>query len=920
MHDRKPSGSLLWAVLLVVAAIFSFNGCGNVNDVVDTSPDAPIANAGPDLGSIPPGTLVTLNGSASTDSKGKPLTYSWTLLNKPAGSAAILANPTSVTPTFTVDLAGNYTAQLIVNNGTVNSAPNSVIISTANVAPVANAGPDQGGKTPGSIVTLNGSLSSDANGDPLTYSWSLTPAPGSTAVLANPTSATPSFTVDRAGDYTAQLIVNDGTVDSTLPDTVLITTSNVAPVADAGPDQGNMALGSTVTLNGSASSDANGDSLTYLWSLTTRPAGSTAALSSLTSVSTTFTVDLAGNYVAQLIVNDGTVNSAPNTVHISTVNVAPVANAGPDQGNKALGSTVTLNGSLSSDANGDSLTYLWSLTSRPAGSTAALSSLTSVSPTFTVDRAGDYTAQLIVNDGTVSSAPNTVNISTVNVAPVANAGPDQGDKALGSTVTLNGSASSDANGDPLTYLWSLTAKPTGSVAVLSSLSNVSTTFTVDRAGDYTAQLIVNDGTLSSAPNTVNISTVNVAPVANAGPDQGGKTPGSHVTLDGSASTDANGDPLTYLWSLTAKPTGSTAVLSSPTSVTPTFTVDRAGTYTAQLIVNDGTLSSDPNTVNISTVNVAPVANAGPDQGGKALGALVTLDGSASSDANGDPLTYLWSLTAKPTGSIAALSSLTSVSPTFTVDLAGNYVAQLIVNDGTVSSAPNTVNITTVNVAPVANAGPDQGGKTPGSTVTLNGSASTDANGDPLTYLWSLTPAPGSVAALSSLTNVSTTFTVDRAGNYTAQLIVNDGTLSSAPNTVNISTVNVAPVANAGPDQGNKALGSTVTLNGSASSDANGDPLTYLWSLTAKPTGSSRGPVESHQRVDDLYRRPRRQLCRATHCERWHREQCTQYREHLHRECRAGGQRRPRPRWQDPGIDRHLKWQRQHRCQRGSAHL
>ena len=274
---------------------------------------------------------------------------------------------------------------------------------------------------------------------------------------------------------------------------------------------------------------------------------------------------------------------------------------------------------------------------------------------------------------------------------MANAGPDQGGKALGSTVTLNGSASSDANGDPLTYLWSLTAKPAGSAAVLSSLTSVYPTFTVDFPGTYVAQLIVNDGTLNSAPNTVFISTVNVAPMANAGPDQGGKAPGSIITLNGSVSTDANGDPLTYSWSLST-PTGSGAVLSSPTIVNPTFTVDRAGTYTAQLIVNDGTLDSAPNTVNISTVNVAPVANAGPDQT-VAVNALVILDGNGSSDANGDPLTYSWSLTSTPTGSGAVLSSPTSVSPTFTADLAGDYVVQLIVNDGTVDSAPKTVTIT-----------------------------------------------------------------------------------------------------------------------------------------------------------------------------------------------------------------------------------
>ena len=156
------------------------------------------------------------------------------------------------------------------------------------------------------------------------------------------------------------------------------------------------------------------------------------------------------------------------------------------------------------------------------------------------------------------------------------------------------------------------------------------------------------------------------------------------------------------------------------------------------------------------------------------------------------------------------------------------------------------------------------------------------------------PPAGSTAALAGPTTVNPTFTVDRAGTYTAQLIVNDGTLNSAPNTVNISTVNVAPVANAGPDQGGKAPGSPVTLNGSGSSDANGDPLTYI-GHSPQAGRQRRGPVESHHRDPDLYRRPRRHLCRATHRQRWHGEQRTQYREHLHHECRAGGQCRARPR-------------------------
>ena len=142
-------------------------------------------------------------------------------------------------------------------------------------------------------------------------------------------------------------------------------------------------------------------------------------------------------------------------------------------------------------------------------------------------------------------------------------------------------------------------------------------------------------------------------------------------------------------------------------MSPTFTVDRAGNYVAQLIVNDGTVSSTPDSVVIATINVAPVANAGPDQPGVVPLSLVTLNGSGSSDANGDPLTYSWTFVSKPAGSTATLADSSTVSPTFTADLAGSYTVELVVNDGTVSSpGPPKWSSLQTNVAPVANAGPD----------------------------------------------------------------------------------------------------------------------------------------------------------------------------------------------------------------------
>ena len=204
--------------------------------------------------------------------------------------------------------------------------------------------------------------------------------------------------------------------------------------------------------------------------------------------------------------------------------------------------------------------------------------------------------------------------------------------------------------------------------------------------------------------TDGVGEPNSAPVASAGSPQNVAT-GSLVTLNGSASSDANGDPLTFAWTLTARPAGSTPALAGATTVAPSFTADRDGTYVASLTVNDGKVSSSPATVTITaaTANSAPVANAGSAQN-VATGSLVTLNGSASSDANGDPLTFAWTLTARPAGSTPALAGATTVAPSFTADRDGTYVASLTVNDGKVSSSPATVTITAAATAPAVRTG------------------------------------------------------------------------------------------------------------------------------------------------------------------------------------------------------------------------
>jgi hypothetical protein len=561
---------------------------------------------------------------------------------------------------------------------------------------------------------------------------------------------------------------------------------NQPPVADAGADQSRRVT-QVAQLDGSASSDADGDPLTYRWTMTARPAGSSAALSDPASVRPTFLVDKAGSYTVELVVNDGAADSQPDSVTVTTENTPPVADAGPDQ-TSPVGRIVTLDGSGSSDVDGDALTFSWRVLSLPTGSAAALSDPAAVNPSFVVDRPGTYTMELVVHDGTAPGAADTVVVSTENSAPVANAGTDQ-TTTTGATAMLDGSGSTDVDGDALTYAWTFLVRPDGSAAVLSDPTAVAPTFVADRPGAYELQLVVNDGSLDSAPDTVRVTTENSPPVAAAGADQSVLV-GATVTLDGSGSSDVDGDPLTYGWSLISVPPGSAAVLTDPISVAPGFVADLPGVYVAQLIVSDGQASSPPDTVTITTLNSPPVADAGPDQAAVS-GQLVLLDGTGSSDADGDPLSFRWSIASQPAGSGAVLTGETTEHPTIVVDQPGTYVVQLIVSDGQADSAPDTMTISTSNTAPVADAGPDQLDVLLGPPVALDGSGSSDADGHPLSFDWALISRPaGSVAVLENATTSFPTFTPDLQGDYVAQLLVNDGFVDSAPDTV---LVRVIPV-------------------------------------------------------------------------------------------------------------------------------
>ncbi|WP_144392703.1 PKD domain-containing protein [Pleionea sediminis] len=807
--------------------------------VVDPN-QAPVANAGNDL-SVTLGSSVQLDGSASADPDGDALTYRWMILSTPEQSNVVLDDSSAVKPSFTPDRTGNYRLQLIVNDGKLDSAPDTVNVSVdtpPNQAPTANAGADQSGDV-GQQFMLDGSASSDPEGASLTYRWSIQNKPAnSAATLFNGNTVNPNITPDIEGNYVIQLIVNDGLVDSNVDSmTISVVKINEAPVANAGPDQSGMTQ-QTFMLNGEASADPDGDSLNYSWSLITKPDGSSASITNASSVNASITADIEGQYSVQLIVNDGELSSQPDTASISVIrpNEKPVANAGIDQ-NAQVSDVITLDGSRSSDPEGDPLTYSWVLTSTPSGSSIVLMNSDKVNPTLQPDVVGDYVAQLTVNDGELDSDPDsvTVSVSQINEAPIADAGSDVTTNT-GVTVYLDGSASFDPEGEPLGYQWTLVGMPEGSSASLMNANTINPSIVADVSGVYTVELIVGDGESNSLPDQVRVTAenINTAPVANAGQDQT-FVRNEAVQLDGSASSDPDGDELTYRWALVSPAEqDANIVINNANSVTPEVIISDSQVYRIKLVVNDGELDSQPDYVELSPQNSRPVANAGVDQSGQ-VGEEIRLDGSLSNDPDGDTLTYSWRIVSKPDNSDIQLSNTTIVNPNLVLDSAGQFVFELVVNDGSLNSEPDqTVVVVEQNLPPVANAGPDQEASE-GSIVTLDGSASSDPDGDGLSFRWTIVSKPDSSSAqLMGANSMNPTIETDAGGNYVVQLIVNDGMLDSAADSMVIKTEeNIRPVANAGENQ-TAFTGDLVNLDGTASFDPNDDAISYHWTVVSHP--------------------------------------------------------------------------------------
>ncbi|MCB9680281.1 MAG: PKD domain-containing protein [Alphaproteobacteria bacterium] len=238
--------------------------------------------------------------------------------------------------------------------------------------------------------------------------------------------------------------VNPGVdTDTDGTDTLPTTGANNPPRANAGPDQRDVAPNALLTLDGSGSSDIDGDALDYTWQVVRQAPGSNPQLVNETFPTADITCDLPGTYEVKLTVSDGSAeNSDTMVITVVQGNHAPIANAGTDQ-RVDVNDIVTLNGSGSSDPDGDTLSYDWSFVSRPPGSGATLNGISipqaAVTPTFLADMSGIFTLKLVVSDGELDSQPDLVTI-TVNAStpPTTGGGSSSSSDCLSCAAHVDG--------------------------------------------------------------------------------------------------------------------------------------------------------------------------------------------------------------------------------------------------------------------------------------------------------------------------------------------------------------------------------------------------------------------------------------------------------------------------------------------------
>lgn len=451
-------------------------------------------------------------------------------------------------------------------------------------------------------------------------------------------------------------------------------------VADAGPDQ-RVASNALVQLDGSGTTPG----ATLRWTQTTGPSvtldgASTSRPSFVAPVGpATLVFELEARLQGSAAYDEVTITvDAP----VAPPNEPPIAHAGPDRVG-LTGARISLDGSGSFDPDGDALRYAWRQLSGPSAPVEQPDAVTTTVLLPVLDAQTTLSFELTVCDEHDACDTDTV---TVTVEPTSSDFP---------TLTARIAFPADGHVPERTEFrlelqWSCTGSPCVHPPSVAQTSGP-TLLRIDDDGSrwetprvvrqepfgLRAELCDDAGRCIAwlVQGTV-LDNLNEAPVAEVGPYQVAR-PKQRVRLDGSKSSDPNGDPLTFQWTQISGPSRVTldaANVSQPHFDVPVLATDTDADapdfFEFELEVCDDRGGCDIAVARVEVEeapqeNRPPVADGGGDRTGY-VGDELVLDGEGSYDPDGDPLVFRWSL---PDDAPATLMDADTLRPRLVLEAA-----------------------------------------------------------------------------------------------------------------------------------------------------------------------------------------------------------------------------------------------------------
>jgi PKD repeat protein len=723
-------------------------------------------------------TPVSVSGSASYDTDGKVSTFKWTLHN------GTIFWGTPLVVSYADD--GNYQVTLTVWDDDGESDTTTVYVTVLNQAPKVIAEANRTLVVIGETVAFDASQSYDVDGSITSFTWIF--GDGTTG---SGRTVTHSFSMNGSFNVTLVAVDDDGALTHK---TIRVIVGNRAPLAVAQASSGYVLTFEEVELNGSSSTDPDGNIATYAWDFGDGQGSMGEAV--------THSYDDDGTYQVTLTVTDTAGAYGITMVTIVVGNRVPVV--GFDDMTLGTGETAHFNGSYCYDLDGYIASFVWDLGGGLLYTTA--------NATHVWNYPGVYDVKLSIRDDDGATNETVFSVTVLNRSPVAVLTASPLKTTLAKPVAFNGSGSYDMDGEIVNWTWNFGDGTMGYGEMVDH------TYTV--YGTYLATLTVRDDSGGINTTSVLITVRNQPPTASIVVSPTVAYTGQSVSFDGSNSSDPENQIASYYWSFGDG--------SSSTGAKVSHTYDDDGWYTVRLTVMDQDATSSFLELVVKVLNRVPVAMGDATPAQVSTMEEVTFDGTSSKDEDGTVLWFRWDFGDGTYG----------FGRTAVHEFAdgGVYNVRLTVTDDDGGEASTTVEVTVSNRKPVAVAGDDQQTRT-GIPIRFDGRGSYDLDGSIAMYHWDFddgSSTDGSVVSHSFPTY----------GTFTVVLTVTDDDGATTQDNLTVVVDNVEPVARiSGVDH--VLSGDEIQLDGTGSYDLDGNIVEYRWSMG---DGSSQelGPILEHR--------------------------------------------------------------------------